>query len=175
MTWLCNIVWQPSLFMIPFTLYKCPPLLTPMHPWHISSTILDRWHQALQHLFICSAPYNFVRLCNPSTQTFDSSVHDTFSPSHSLSSICVLLPIWTFSIYSPVTGLLRFLKKKKFCLGGRGSLLKRRLVFCGYYLIKLLSETRPVRHVILRLESLVYLSSFTFVLQNRRGIAMELL
>ena len=59
-----------------------------------------------------------------------------------LSSVCVLLPILIFSFYWPVWDMAFSLQ---LCLEGQhprvaSSLLTLRLVFCGYYLMKLPAE-----------------------------------
>lgn len=64
----------------------------------------------------------------------DLYVHNTFPPLLPLSSVCVLLPILIFSFQSEIWLFHHS--------GVASSVLTLRLVFCGYYLMKLPAEER---------------------------------
>lgn len=114
-----------------FNTTKSPP------DHRISSTMLDRWCQALlQHLFHCSGSKKRVLLCDFNTSNFDSSARNNF-----LCPMSVFFCL-SFPFYWPGSDIAFSLL---LCLEGQhpgvaSSLLTLRLVFCGYYLMKPLVE-----------------------------------
>src|SRR4029434_2844608 len=70
---------------------------------HITSTMLDRWRQALfQHLFTYSASHKCFICVIQTPQTLIRLSITLFS-NLPLSNVCVLLPISIFSFYWPVS------------------------------------------------------------------------
>ena len=164
MAWHFKMEWLPSLFKIPFTLYKSPTLPAPKQLQTITlpSPFLTDVVRHSSSIFLLVLRLTNVLLCDPNTSNFFSNLP--------LSNVCVLLPILIFSFYWPVWDMAFSLP---LCLEGQhpgvvSSLWTLRLAFCGYHLMKL-----PVEDLwgvlFLKLETLMNLSSCLVV---HRGLPL---
>ena len=114
------------------TTTKAPP------DHHIASTMLGRWHQALlKHLFFFLCLKN-VLLCDPNNSNLDLSVHNTFFRSSSSQCLCSFAHLNIFFLLASLRyGFFFATLPRRPHSRVISSLLTFRLVFCGYYLMKL--------------------------------------
>ena len=103
---------------------------------HITSTMLDRWNQALL-LFIFSLVLHLtnVLLCEPNTSNLDSSVHNTFFQSSSVQCLCNVLVLLLSCAPGPPTSL-SILVRACWCCSLKGVVhtVVRNLQFLGNFL-----------------------------------------
>src|SRR4029434_374335 len=104
---------------------------------HITSTMLDRWRQALfQHLFTYSASHKcFICVIRTPQPLIRLSI--TLFSNLPLSNVCVLLPISIFSFYWQSQIWLFLCHSSGQHPRVASSLYTLTLAFCGYHLKKL--------------------------------------
>ena len=158
MAWQWKMEWKHSFFKIPFTLYKSPTLPPPKHPQTITlpPPCLTDGVKHSSNIFSFFLHLTNILLCDPNLSNFDSSVHNTFS---NLPLSSVILPILICYFYWPAWDMYFFAtlprrpasQLRLFTVAVETAVL--------WVLFNEAANWGLVRHLFLKLDTLIYLFS----------------